>query len=513
MNKDVLLGIDIGTESARAAVFDFKGNLIASSQKRCRTFYPEPGYAEQNPIDWWQITLKNLRDLKNYLSSVIGIGVCGQMHAPVSITKQGELLTNRVQLWCDKRGANYCEKFRKKISDNKTISITGNVILPSWMGVKINWIKNNQKDIYDKTYKFLTPKDYINFKLTGKIAIDYSEASGTFLMDINTMNWSNGIARYMDISIDKMPDIYSSEQIIGHITEKISSLTGLKKGTPVVAGGGDMLCSLLGGGMVEYEDVFDITGTAAIICAMTKSPLINQKIMNIHHVIDAWVPFGILDSGGGSYQWFKNTFCKLEEESVKKSGKSIYDILTKEAKNITAGANGLLFLPYLIGERVLGDSNSRGIFFGISQSHTRAHLIRAILEGVIFDMRQTLEIFEKSGIKIKDIITIGGGAKEKVWSQIKADVYKKNIVVLEKFEGGVLGAAVLAGLGVKVFNNVVDACAKMNKIKERFKPIVKNSFIYDKFYEIFKDLHDSMQSRFRKLNEVTKEEKICHEKY
>lgn len=265
-----------------------------------------------------------------------------------------------------------------------------------------------------------------------------------------------------------------------------------------------MLCTLLGGGMVNYGDVFDITGTAAIICALAEKPIINCKIMNIHHVIDGWVPFGILDSGGGSYQWFKNTFCQVEEETAKKSRKSIYDVLTKEAKDVTAGANGLLYLPYLMGERVLGNSSSRGIFFGLSQNHTRGHLIRAILEGVIFDLRQTLEIIEASGIKISDIKTIGGGAKEKVWSQIKSDIYKKDIVTLDRFEGGVLGAAILAGLGVKVFSNPAQACAKMNRIKERFKPIVENSLVYDKFYEIFKDLHDGMQNRFRRLNEVLK---------
>jgi len=507
-NMDGLLGIDIGTESTRAAVFDLKGNLLASSQRGYKTFYPESGQAEQNPLDWWEITLKNLIDMKDYLKSVIGIGVCGQMHAPVAISKKGELLTRRVQLWCDKRGASYCEQFREKIPDNDTISITGNVIAPSWMGVKINWIKNNQKDIYNRTFKFLTPKDYINFRLTGKIGIDYSEASGTFLMDINTIDWSPEMSKILDVAIDKMPNIYPSSQITGHITREVNSLTGLKEGTPVVTGGGDMLCTLLGGGMVKYGDAFDISGTASIICAIGKKPVINSKIMNLHHVIDGWVTFGILDSGGGSYQWFKNTFCQTEEETMAKAGKSMYDILTEEAKDVSAGANGLLYLPYLMGERVLGDSNSRGVFFGLSQSHTRAHIIRAILEGVIFDLRQTLDIIEKSGIEISEIKTIGGGAKEKVLSQIKADIYKKNVITLDRFEGGVLGAAILAGLGVKIFTGPIEACSIMNITKERFKPIVKNSLLYDKLYEIFKDLHDSMQSRFRKLNKVLKGETV-----
>ncbi len=503
---DVLLGIDIGTESARAGIFDLKGDLIASSQRGYKTFYPEPGHAEQNPLDWWKITLKNLKSFKSYLKHVIGIGVCGQMHGPVGISKEGELLTKRVQLWCDKRGSDYCEKSRKEIPDKDTLSITGNVIAPSWMGVKINWLKNNQKEIYTRTYKFLTPKDYINYRLTGKMGIDYSEASGTFLMDISTMDWSSEMSRLLGVSINKMPDIYPAYKTIGQVTKRASSITGLKEGIPVVTGGGDMLCSLLGGGMVRYGDVFDITGTAAIICAMTQTPLINPKIMNLHHVIDGWVSFGILDSGGGSYQWFKNTFCRLEEETLAKSGKSIYDILTKEAKDISRGADGILYLPYLMGERVLGDSSSRGVFFGLSQNHTRGHLVKAILEGVIFDLRQTLEIIEESGIEIRDIKTIGGGAKEETWLQIKADIYKRNVITLERFDGGVLGAAILAGLGVNVFKNPVEACNKMNRIKDRYKPMIKNVIIYDRLYEIFKDLHDSMQERFKRLNEVFKGE-------
>jgi len=507
MKEKYLLGIDIGTESSRVVVFNQKGEATGAYSTLYPVVCPKPGWAEQNPQVWWKTTISNIKSAveraKIASKSIVGIGVCGQMHAPVSINREGELLSTSVQLWCDKRSARIVEKFKQKEDINRIFNITANPPLPAWNGFKIKWIIENQPHLYEKTWKFLTPKDYINYKLTGQACTDFSDASGTYLMDIKTRDWSAEVMEKMKIELEKLPPIHPSSAVIGKVTTEVAKQSGLLAGTPVVGGGADMLCTLLGAGITEEGRACDTTGTASIISFYTREPILNHQLMNLHHVLPGWISFGILDSGGGSLKWFKDEFCKAEiKQAEEKTASSPYSVIDRKAKEIPVGCKGLIFFPYLLGERTLGSAHSRGILFGLAPLHNKDYIARAIMEGVCFDLRQTLELVQKQGARIDQIRTIGGGAKSELWSQIKADIYCKPVITFKALEGGALGAAILAGVGVGMFEDEKSAAEEMTSIYREYKPQKENSHIYNQLFKIFKNLHDVVQLYFENLSRI-----------
>lgn len=498
-----IVGIDIGTESGRVVLFDENGKVIASSSIDQPLYYPQKNYAEQNPNDWWETTISNLKkvllDNQTVKKDIVGIGICGQMHAAVPIGKNGEVLSNRVPIWCDKRSdvANFMRKDLYKI--------TGNPVTPTWTGFKIRWFKDHYQELYNKTYKFLSCKDFINYKLTGQIYTDFSEASGTYLFDVKQNKWSEELCDLLAVDYNKLPQIRKSTDIIGSVKKSILKELGINKEIKVVCGGGDMMCLLLGSGMTQKGIGCDVTGTAADVSSCTISPLLDSRIMNLHHVVDdLWVSFGILDSGGGSLQWFKNNFGTKEQNIAKEKGISVYEVFDQEALSIPPGSNGLLFFPYLNGERTLGSANSRGVFFGMDSSHQKAHFIRAIMEGVAYDLRQSLDII-RDKTDISELRAIGGGAKSKVWIQIKSNIYNIPMVTLQNFEGGAIGAAILAGVGVNLFKNEKEAVSRMIKIGNNIVPLGKEVILYKKYYDLYKRLHNEFQKYYDALSEISKE--------
>jgi xylulokinase len=501
-----LLGIDIGTESSRAIIFDEEGKALVKSQVTYGVVCNYPGWAAQDPEQWWQATVTNCRRVLNESgfkpSQIAAIGVCGQMHAPVPIRGK-ELIPGEVQLWCDKRCEDQCRQVVNKYDSDQLIKKTGNVPVPSWTGLKIKWIKENQPDLYAKATKFLSAKDYINFKLTGNQYTDLSEASGTFLLDPTSLKWSHEIAELLDLELNKLPEIVNSWQIIGHVTAEAAQETGLAVGTPVVAGGGDMPCLLLGAGLTKLGRACDVAGTACDISVFGEEPCIDPRLMNLHHVIPGWFTFGILDSGGSSYRWLRDNFCEPQIEEAEQRGISAYEILNELAEKVEAGAGGLIYLPYLMGERVLGSAFSRGVFFGLTLTHGRANLARAIIEGITFDLRQSLEIICSKGKRIDEIRFIGGGARSPLWGKIKANIYGIPVVTVEEFEGGALGAAILAGRGIGLFADVIETTEKLIKIRWQFWPNIEEVNHYNSYYKIFKKLHDLLQPLFGELGAVS----------
>jgi len=497
-----IIGIDIGTESSRVILFEENGKVLSSSSSSYSTYYQQKNYVEQNPNDWWGSVFHNLKEiLNNYQiakENIIGVGVCGQMHAVVPIGKDGNLLLDRVPIWCDKRSdvSNFHDK-------NLNV-ITGNPAMPTWTGFKIRWLREHNKDLYNKTYKFLSCKDFINYMLTGQIYTDFSEASGTYLFDIKKNNWSAELCNLLEVDYDKLPTIKKSAEIIGKIKKTLLKDLNLNKEIKVVCGGGDMMCLLLGSGMIQQGIGCDVTGTAADVSVCTTSPLIDSRIMNLHYVVnDLWVSFGILDSGGGSLQWFKNNFGSKECEMAKEKDISVYKIFDQEALSILPGSGGLLFFPYLNGERTLGSKNSRGVFFGIGSTHQKNHFIRAIMEGVAYDLRQSLDIIREK-VDISELRAIGGGAKSKVWIQIKSNIYNIPVVTLKNFEGGAVGAAILAGVGVKLFKDEKEAVKRMIKKDNKIFPSNKEVAIYKQYYDLYKKLHDEFQRFYVDLSKVSK---------
>jgi xylulokinase len=506
LKRELLMGIDIGTQSTRVALLDLGGRVIASASTPQDMQTPRPGWAEQDPQVWWDNTVANIRlalaKAEASPQEILGVGVSGQMHGTVPIGADGELLSHGVQLWCDKRSAELVDQFKSRPEAASAYRTAGSPPVANWFGFKIKWLKVYEPEIYRQAWKFLLPKDFINFKLTGAVATDHSEASGSFLMDANTEDWSAELARQIEVDINKLPDIHPSFGIIGRVTPEAAALTGLAEGTPLVAGGGDMLCMLLAAGITRPGRASDVTGTASIMSVFTEAPVFDERLMNLHHVMPGWIPFGIIDSGGGSLKWFKDSLCQAEISEAEKKGGEVYDILNALAGEVEPGAEGLLYFPYLMGERTLGTPYARGIFFGITPRTGKGAMIRAIMEGVTFELRRTLEIVESAGHHVSAIYHSGGGAYSDLWSQIKADVYQKRVMTFETSEGGILGSAVLAGVGAGVYQDPASGIERCLRVDKEFEPHAGRSERYDALFELFKEVHDLLQEPYNKLARI-----------
>jgi xylulokinase len=503
LKRELLLGVDIGTQSTRAALLDLSGRVVASASTPQEMQTPRPGWAEQDPQEWWESTVANIRQVIEQAEAspqeILGVGVGGQMHGTVPISADGELLSHGVQLWCDKRSAKLVEQFESKPGAASAYRIAGSPPVANWLGFKIKWLKVHQPEIYQRVWKFFLPKDFINFKLTGSVATDHSEASGSFLMDAQTEDWSEELAQQVGVDVEKLPEIHPASSVIGQVTTEAAVLTGLAEETPVVAGGGDMLCMLLAAGITRAGRASDVTGTASIMSVFTEAPVFDERLMNLHHVMPGWIPFGIIDSGGGSLKWFKDSMGQAEMIEAEKKGIEVYDILNALAEEIEPGAEGLLFFPYLMGERTLGTPYARGVLFGITPRTGKGVVVRAIMEGVTFELRRTLEIVEGAGHEVRAIYHSGGGAYSDLWSQIKADIYQKKVVTFESSEGGILGSAILAGVGASVYEDPASGVEHCLRIDKEFEPRAEWSDRYNAAYELFKEIHDLLQDPYNKL--------------
>lgn len=503
MKRQLLMGIDVGTQSTRVALLNLEGQVEASASTAQEMMTPKPGWAEQDPDVWWRNVVNNVDRIlgRADVSSeeVLAVGVCGQMHATIPLGEEGELLSHGVQLWCDKRSADLVDEFKAGPDLEAAMRLAGTPPVPNWLGFNVKWLEVHEPDLYEKTWKFVPSKDYINYRFTGNVATDWSEASGSFLMDAKTSTWSPELARYLDLDIEKLPDVRPSSEVVGKITAEAAELTGLAEGTPVVVGAGDMLCMLISSGLIEPERASDITGTASIMAVYVEEPVLDPRLMNLHHAMPGWIPFGITDSGGGALKWFRDKMCRAEVAEAERANLDAYDVLNPKAAGIEPGSEGLLFFPYLMGERSLGTPHARGVFLGLTPRIGKGAMVRAIMEGVTFELRRTLEIVEDAGNTVREVYTIGGGARSDLWSQIKADIYQKPVYTFESSEGGILGSAILAGVGAGVFSDAgagADHCLKVDK---EFRPDLSRAARYDYLYELFKETHDRLQDSFNGL--------------
>ena len=500
------MGIDIGTQSTRAALIDSDGHILDSASTLQEMYTPRPGFAEQDPEIWWNTTIQNIQQIfskgKFSPDQVIAIGVSGQMHGTVPMGPDGELLAHRVQLWCDKRPAQLVDQFTARPETAEAYRIAGSPPVASWLGFKILWEKIHRPDIYANTWKFLLPKDYINYQLTGVPGTDHSEASGAFLMDAQTWNWSDDLIGLLGLDHDKLPEIHPAAHVIGHVSSQAAAHTGLREGTPVVAGGGDMLCMLLAAGITRPGVASDVTGTSGIFSVYTTKPVLDPRLMNLHHVMPGWITFGIIDSGGGALKWFKDSFCHAEIAQARSMGVEVYELLNELAAEVEPGSEGLLFFPYLMGERTLGTPYARGVFFGLTPRADKGSLVRAIMEGITFELRRTLEIVESAGCPVDVVYHNGGGAMSDIWNQIKADIYRKEVRTFESAEGGILGSAILAGVAAGVYTDPVAGAQRCLRVAKSFTPRAETEERYNALFELFKELHDRMQVPYDRLAEI-----------
>jgi sugar (pentulose or hexulose) kinase len=497
-----LMAIDTGTQSTRACLIDEEGNEVCAASRTQVMGTPHPGWATQRPSVWWHNAVECVRDIiksgKVNVKKIVGIGTCGQMHGSVAIDTHGELIDFEVPLWCDKRES---EGLKNMTADkvDSLYSKTGNLPLPAWVAFKMQWIKENMNEIYNRAFKFLVPKDFLNYMLTGEIATDPTEASGFFTYDANKEEWSREVTDALKLDFDKLPPIKPSYSELGVIKKDIASQLGLPYGIPVAVGAADFLCHHLSSGTNVPGQAMDLCGTSSCFSMVVEKPLFNRNIQNLRHITDSWISFGILDAGGGCLRWLRDNICVDVIERAARESKSAYELIIDEARRVVPGTEGLFFLPYLQGERVTGSAHSRGSYFGLTSFHKRKHLIHAVLEGVVLGLNQMVRIVKDAGISIDEVRFIGGCSRSDYWAQMRADCYDAKITVLKAVEGGILGAAILAGCAAGVFEGPIHASKKIAaKVDKEFHPDGEKVKLYRDLYNRFIELHDDFQKYFRR---------------
>jgi xylulokinase len=443
---DRLLALDIGTQSTRAAVVAADGSILGIAQRKHDVESPSPGWAQQDPDAWWAEACGAIRSVleqaKTAPGAVAGIAACGQMHGPVGVGRDGRVTTARVQLWCDKRCGAQAAALRVRPDADRLAALAGSAPNPAWIGVKVRWIRDREPAAYDGARWFLVPKDFVNFRLTGVAATDPSEASGSFLWDAGADRYSEELAGAVGVDLGKFAPVHPSHAVVGRVTPEAAAATGLLAGTPVVAGGGDFPVSMLGFGIVGAGVTADVTGTSMLLAAHTRQPLRDPSIQNLRHVVDGWIPFTIIECGGLSMKWCRDLVASMTGRDVS------YDELIAMAERAPAGSDGLLFYPYMLGERRAENTAARGGFIGLTLNHAAPHLVRAVMEGVALGMGKDVERFRRLGHDVTRILGVGGGARNRLWTRIKASVFRVPVEIADEPEAGIKGAALLAAAGV-----------------------------------------------------------------
>ena len=488
------LAADLGTTSIKLAVISSKGKFIAIRSQRLERFHPNFGWSEQDPKDWWEgfcaCSQKVMEDINVDISKLSGIAVCGQMHAPVPLNRNGHLLSNRVQLWDDKRCSSQVINYFAKINNSESLDEYSNFPASCWSAFKIAWIMDNQPEIYENTSSFLTPKDYINYCLTNRICTDLTEASGSFLLDFQTLKYSKKRAESLEIDLAKFPEIINSDQVIGTISSVASANTGIPTGLPVMSGGGDSMVALLGSSILEPGQSAEITGTSTVIANQSNNTLYDPKISHLLSTSGKKISLMCIDSGGDSVRWIKSL---LENENLN------FEDLDQLLTQVPVGSCGLYFIPCLIGERNLNSFHTRAQFFGMSSNHTKEYFYRAVTEGLAMMVTRNLKSLQQSGEKVEKLIVSGAGAQGSNWLKMKASIYGMPLYLPECLETGLIGGAILVGKGTGLFGDLKEGCQQLVNIKERIDPDPKLTERYLKHQQFFECLYNMNQLMSEKL--------------
>jgi xylulokinase len=492
-----LLGIDVGTGGTRALLIDREGRILASATVAHVPFAsPRTGWAEQKPMDWWRAASAAVRRV---LSSegvrpedIDAVGLSGQMHGAVLLDQRDEVVRPAI-IWCDQRTETQCRALTDKVGADRLIELTCNPALTGFTLPKMLWVREHEPEIWRGVRTVLLPKDYVRLRLTGEKATDVADASGTLIFDVTRRKWSQEMLAAAEIDETLMPRVYESPQVTGVISAAGAAATGLRAGTPVVAGAGDQAAGAVGMGIVRPGTVSATIGTSGVVFAVTDRPSLDPqgRVHTFCHAIPGrWHVMGVTQAAGLSLRWFRDQFGAGAED-----GRDSYERLTEEAASAPAGADGALWAPYLMGERTPHlDPHARGALVGLTASHTRAHIVRAILEGVAFSLRDTFEIFKEMNVPVETIRLGGGGARSSLWRQIQADVYGHEVEMVEAEEGAAYGAALLAGVGGGTWPSVDAACGAVVRVGARVAPEPSSQSLLDKQYQAFRRLYPALRS-------------------
>lgn len=506
---EYLIGIDLGTSGTKTVLFDREGSVISSATVEYPLYQEHNGWAEQDPADWWRASVETLNavitDSKIDPTDIKGVGISGQMHGLVMLDSNGEVLRRSI-IWCDQRTAAECDEITELVGAKRLIEITANPAMTGFTASKILWVRKHQPEIYAKCAHILLPKDYVRYMLTGEFATEVSDASGMQLLDVPNRCWSDEVLDKLGIDKKLLGKVYESPEITGEITETAAKLTGLAVGTPVVGGAGDNAAAAVGTGVVTEGKAFTTIGTSGVVFAHTDNVTIDPH-GRVHTfccaVPGAWHIMGVTQAAGLSLKWFRDNFCAAEKETAAGMGVDPYVLMDKQAERSPIGCNKLVYLPYLMGERTPhADPNCRGVFFGLSAMHTKYDMLRAVMEGVTYSQRDSLEILREMGIEIDEMMACGGGGSSPMWRQMLADVYNCSVKTVKSKEGPALGVAILAGVGAGLYPSVEEACRVMIKTNSPQIPIAENVPQYEKFYRIYTSLYAPLKDSFKALAEI-----------
>lgn len=508
----VFLGIDIGTSGTKALAIDEQGLILAEATAEYPLHHPKPLWSEQDPEDWWQATVQTVRQVVKQLKAkpadVKAIGLSGQMHGSVFLDKQQQVVRPAI-LWNDQRTAAECEEIERLAGGReKLIELVANPALTGFTAPKILWLRNHEKRDFDKTVKVLLPKDEIRRRLTGELATEVSDASGTLLLDVANRRWSKPLLSQLDLDESLLATCYESEDVTGQLTSEAAKLLGLSTDCVVVGGAGDCAAGAVGNGIVTRGVLSTSVGTSGVMFVHSSEMKIDPagRLHTFCHAVRGkWHMMGVTLTAGGSLQWFRNALCQEVIAAARKQKCDPYKLLGEEAAQVPPGSEGLFFLPYLSGERTPhADPNARGCFVGLTMTHQRGHLTRSIMEGVTYSLRDSLEIIKELDVPVKQIRVSGGGSKSPLWRQLQADVFGQKVVSTASDEGPGYGVALLAAVGAGAFKNIEEACEATIRVVDEISVQPKARKYYDQAFPIYQQLYRSLKDDFQKIAALEK---------
>ncbi len=501
---DYLMGIDLGTSGVKAAIYASNGTVIASATETYPLYHPQQGWAEQNPDEWWNATCAAIHKCEQLAkidsaSRLAGIALSGQMHGAVLLDENYRPLRPCI-IWADQRCQDECDEITRLVGAETLIELISNPALPGFTAPKLLWARNHEPEIWQKVKKILLPKDYIRFKLTGEVYQEISDAAGMALLDIKSNQWSAALMHILQFNADWFPQLIQSTEIAGYISAAAAAETGLTAGIPIAGGGADNACAAIGAGVVNAGSGLVSIGTSGVVLAAMDRPHIDSILPTprthtfTHAAPNMWYMMSVTQAAGLSLRWARDQIYTAEAAAARQRGADIYEMITAEAATVPAGSHGLIFLPYLQGERTpILDSQARGGWIGLTASHSRKHLARAVLEGVAFSQRQGLDIITNSGARIEKMRITGGGARSAVWSEILASILGRPLYPLAAEEGPALGAAILAGVAAQIYPSVQSAVDSVVTLKDPVLPNAEWQERYATMLEIYGSLYPEIR--------------------
>ncbi len=500
------LGIDVGTSGTKTLLVNASGEVVSEANAEYPLHQPKPGWTEQDPEDWWKATVKTVRAVmrksKVKPGSVRAIGLSGQMHGSVFLDKNDKVIRNAL-LWNDQRTAAECDEITAAAGGRKSlIKMVANPALTGFQAPKVLWMRNHEKRNFDRLAKILLPKDEIRRRLVGDYVTEVSDASGTLFLDVVKRRWSKRLLDKLDLDLDLLPRVVESDEVTGTLTPQAAKQLGLSTECKVVGGAGDCAAGAVGNGVVRKGVLSTSIGTSGVMFVHSDEPQYDAagRLHTFCHAVNGkWHMMGVNLTSGGSLQWWVDSVIR---NLAGVPDKKRYDAATAEAKKIAAGSGGLLFLPYLNGERTPhADPNARGSFVGLNLTHTRGHMTRSVMEGITFALRDSLEIIQSLGVPVRQIRASGGGSKNPMWRQMQADVFAKKITTLEVEQGPAYGVALLAAVGDGAYKTIESACKATIKVADETAPDKKAARSYDELFPIYRDLYGRLKESMEAIAE------------